>query len=774
MFYSKFLGRAMSGLSIALGLSLISHAQLLPSDTADTKVDEEAVTLSPFEVSSIAAGRYQANDAATGGRISTNVLDAPGSITVLTSDFIKDISGSRVLDVAKYVAGVTESTIPNAQDRAYIRGFQGASALVDGFMTASDANYDYVAVERMEVTKGPDAVLQPTGIPGGSINLVTKKPQWDFGGSLKLKLGEYDANRIETDVTGPINSALAYRLVMAGQDSKSYMRNSYRDSFFINPSLAWRISPSTQLVLRYEHYDFKTSQLEGVSIDPMVGTDDEFRIFPGMPTDFNPEPGKEFAYRSSRFNTGTMLLTSVITDRLSVRLSGRLQHIQGGGAAFNYGHLDKDGNITEGGSRNPFTGKWEGGVLWVNTSSDPANPNWVARPATKPSGTFRHQGGYSKSQVWYRDLQNDWAYVVDSDHLKSSTLVGFSYRYAHNNSQSGGQSLPDFTIDNVPTGPVTTSPYAGDTRGLSTSYQTYVTETLEFLRNRLILSGGVAHMSFSGSYQNKLSDPVTEGPFPVPAAMSYPGSGSKATYNYGIVVKPSENISLYYGHTANAVPSGDHKATYEGAAPFTEGQQDDIGLKLRLFDGKLFATIAYYEITQENYAVADPRNSAVPPPKISYPNILLHRDAKGWEFQVVGSITPQFSFIASYADTKNRDPNGIMLRGAAEDSASGFVRYEFGPGPLKGLSAGIGANWLSKRALDTATGLTPAGVPNQPSAYIPPRTLVDAYVAYERGPWSVRVDVTNLTDQLDFIPLARNIIWPVNPRAFSGSVTWTF
>jgi len=774
MSYSKLLGRALPGLSLALGLSSFSYAQLAPSDTSDDQVDEDTVVLSPFEVSSAATGRYQANDVVSGGRISTNVLDAPGSITVLTSDFIKDIGGGRVLDVAKYVAGVTESTIPNAQDRAYIRGFQGASALVDGFMTASDANYDYVAIERMEVTKGPDAVLQPAGIPGGSINLVTKKPQWDFGGSLKLKLGEYDANRIEADVTGPINSALAYRLVMAGQDSRSYMRNSFRDSLFINPSIAWRISPSTQLVLRYEHYDFKSSQLEGLSIDPTVGTDDEFRTFPGMPTDFNPEPGKEFASRVSRFNTGTMLLTSVITDRLSVRLSGRLQHIQGGASAFHYGFLDKDGNVTEGGSRNPFTGKWEGGVLWVNTSTDPANPNWVATPATQPTGSFRHAGNYSKSQVWYRDLQNDWAYVVDSDFAKSSTLIGFSYRYAHNNSQSGAESLPDFTIDDVPNGPIITKPYGGDSRGITTSYQTYATETLEFFKNRLILSGGIAHMSFSGSSQDKLSDPITDGPFPVPAGMTYPGSGSKATYNYGVVVKPTENISLYYGHTENAVPSGDHKETYKGEDPFTLGTQDDLGLKLRLFDGRLFATIAYYEITQENYAVADPRNSELPPPPLYYPDILLHREAKGWEFQVIGSITPQLSFIASYADTKNRDPNGIMLRGAAEDSASGFVRYEFGPGPLKGLSAGIGANWLSKRALDTATGLTPAGVPNQPSAYLPPRTLVDAYVAYEWGAWSARVDVTNLTDQLDFIPQGRNMIWPVNPRAFSGSVTWTF
>jgi len=774
MSYSKLLGRAVPGLSVALGLSFVSHAQLPPSNPTDNQVDEDTVVLSPFEVSSATVGRYQATDVASGGRISTNVLDAPGSVTVLTSDFIKDIGGGRVLDVARYVAGVTESTIPNAQDRVYIRGFQGAAALVDGFATASDANYDHVAVERMEVTKGPDAVLQPAGIPGGSINLVTQKPQWDFGGSLKLKLGEYDSNRIETDVTGPINSALAYRLIVAGQDSKSYMRNSYRDSLFINPSLAWRISPGTQLVFRYEHYDFKTSNLEGVIIDPMVGTDDKFRIFPGMPTDFNPEPSKEFSYRSNRFNTGTMLLTSVITDRLSVRLSGRLQHIQGGGADFRYGVLDTAGNITNGGSRNPFTGKWEGGVLWVNTLADPANPNWVSTTATQPTGTFQHVGGYSKTETWYRDFQNDWAYVVDSDFVKSSTLVGFSYRYSHGNSQTGVQSLPDFTIDNVPGGPVTTQPYTGDSRGITTSYQTYITEALEFFDNRLILSGGVAHMSFSGSSQNKLSAPITTGAFPVPAAMNYPGSGSKATYNYGIVVKPTENISLYYGHTENAVPSGDPRSIYEGAAPFTLGEQDDIGLKLRLFDGKLFVTIAYYEITQENYAIWDPRNSEVPPPLVNYPNILVDREAKGWEFQVVGSITPQLSVIASYADTKNRDPNGIMLRGAAEDSASGFVRYEFGPGRLKGLSAGIGANWLSKRAIDSASGLTPLGVPNQPSAYISPRTLVDAHVAYERGPWSVRIDVTNLTDKLDFIPLHRNIIWPVNPRAFSGSVTWKF
>jgi len=732
-----------------------------PARTADT---EETVILSPFEVSSYQPARYQADEAASGGRIVTSVLNTPSTVTVLTSDFVADIGGNRIFDSAKYVAGINDATIPNAQDRANIRGFAMGSRLVDGFSTPSQANYDHAAIDRMEISKGPDSVLQPAGVPGGSINLVTKKPQWTFGGSLKAQLGEYDTNRVEADVTGPINDRFAYRLIAAAQDNKSWVQGTFRESLLVTPSLTWRIAPATNLTLRYEYYDARTSNLEGIPMDPMVGPEDAFRTMPGVPLDFSPAPGDEYSYRMGRSNTVTMLLTSVITDRLSVRLAGRLAQSTHPNGDFRWG-LDAPG-----GSINPFTGKWEGGVLWQNNSADPANPNWVSGPAPQPSNVFQHVGTYEHVEGRYRDLQNDWSYIVDNDLVKSSTLVGFAYSYVHENIQSRRQELPDFTVNNVPHSPVTTYPNNTDRRGITSRYQAYLTQTLEFFESRLVLSGGVSHTSYNGVFGNKLSAAT----FTTPAGMMYPGSGSKATYNYGIVLKPITNVSVYYGHSENAVPANNFQQTYEGRAPFSEGTQDEIGLKLRLFDGRILASLAYYEIEQTGYTVFNPLNVVVPPPPVLLPDLVLSRKASGYELQIMGSITPQLSIIASAADTKNRDPNGVMLRGSAEDTASGFVRYEFTSGALTGLSAGLGANWSSKRSVENVSGLTPMGVPIQPRGYLPARTLMDAYIGYERGPWSYRVDVTNLTDKVYYSSLSWNIIQVANPRAFSGSVTYKF
>jgi len=94
-------------------------------------------------------------------------MDTPTTVTVMTAEFMEDVGGVRVLDAAKYVAGVSESTIPNSLDRINIRGFQTEGRRVDGFGTADQANYDPAAIERMEIIKGPDALLSPSETPGG-------------------------------------------------------------------------------------------------------------------------------------------------------------------------------------------------------------------------------------------------------------------------------------------------------------------------------------------------------------------------------------------------------------------------------------------------------------------------------------------------------------------------------------------------------------------------------------------------------------------------------
>ena len=124
----------------------------------DAASKDETIVLSPFVVTSNDAARYQATEATSGTRARVELFESQQSISVVTRELIEDIGAGRVVDAAKYVAGVYESTIPNAQDRTTIRGFQNDGATIDGFSYFSFANVDPVLIDRIEVVKGPNAI----------------------------------------------------------------------------------------------------------------------------------------------------------------------------------------------------------------------------------------------------------------------------------------------------------------------------------------------------------------------------------------------------------------------------------------------------------------------------------------------------------------------------------------------------------------------------------------------------------------------------------------
>ncbi|KXU37709.1 hypothetical protein AXK11_00315 [Cephaloticoccus primus] len=704
-------------------------------------------------------------------------MDTPTTVTVLTSEFLNDVGGSRVLDATKYVAGVGEARIPGGEDRTTIRGFETGGRRVDGFNTAGRGNYDHGAIGRVEVVKGPDALLHPSGTPGGTVNLVTKKPQFTFGGSAKLQLGEYNTNRAEVDVTGPINDSFAYRAVVAYQDSTGYIDGYRRDSLLFTPSLTWRLAPQTNLTLRYEYYHFKDANIVGIPTDPSVGTRGAFKVLQGVPRNFNPTYGRDYEFDREEWNQAMLLFTSTLTDRLSVRVAGRVAEGRNPQSDLRI-RMSYLLPVPAGWTPvNPLTGEYVPGVLF-----DP-NPPYTAtipEPALDPNlGLI---GTEQTTDRRYRDVQNDWSYIVEADSLKSTTLLGFAYAYSSRNSDRAQRFAPSINIltETRPSGTPVVGPINSQRRLQESRYQVYLTEQLELFDKRVVISGGVSHVTFNALSGDKLSAAKTP-PNPAVAGQMFPGSGSKATYNYGVVVKPLSSLSLYYGHTENAVPVADFEQVGAGIAPtFSAGEQDEFGIKGSFLDGRIIASIAYYEISQSGYEVFNPGNFANPPPPTLLPSLYLSREARGWEYQVTGSITPSLSVIASYTDTTNRDPNGNLLGGAAEELASGYIRYEFVRGSLRGLALAVGAVYSGERAIENVAGLTPASTPANPipirsSGFLPAHTLVDFTLSYTRANWSYSLTVANALDK-DYIaaPDARTLINVGTPRNIYGSATWKF
>ena len=140
--------------------------------------DPEVVVLPEFTVSENRSDPYRTADAISSVRVRAALVDTPSSISVLTRDVIDDLAPTRIFDVTRYVAGVQEGRGIQFQDRMILRGFESnGQRTVDNFLQPEDAdNIDEVLVDRIEIAKGPNAILSPAGAPGGAINVITKSP----------------------------------------------------------------------------------------------------------------------------------------------------------------------------------------------------------------------------------------------------------------------------------------------------------------------------------------------------------------------------------------------------------------------------------------------------------------------------------------------------------------------------------------------------------------------------------------------------------------------
>ena len=144
--------------------------------TAQNPAPGEVIELSPFTVSADAADRYRATDAISAVRVRAQLIDTPSTISVITRDMMDDLAPNRVFDAVRYVAGVQEGRGIQFQDRMIIRGFetQNGARTVDNFLQSADAdNIEESVIDRIEVSKGPNAILSPAGAPGGSLNIIT-------------------------------------------------------------------------------------------------------------------------------------------------------------------------------------------------------------------------------------------------------------------------------------------------------------------------------------------------------------------------------------------------------------------------------------------------------------------------------------------------------------------------------------------------------------------------------------------------------------------------
>ncbi|MFU8926088.1 TonB-dependent siderophore receptor [Acinetobacter puyangensis] len=196
-----------------------------------------------------------ANQTTAATKFELDPLQTPQNVQVLGQDILQDNHAQRITDVTKLVSGVSAlNPMAGLWDNYAIRGFNtdqtvGASALRNGVNAylGMNAAHDMVNIDRLEFLKGPEAALYGAGDPGGTINIVTKKPQFSPEHRVDLSAGSYDQYRAAFDSTNAITDTVAYRLGVAYENKHSFRDFVKHDRLFVAPQLTWQPNDQTQI-----------------------------------------------------------------------------------------------------------------------------------------------------------------------------------------------------------------------------------------------------------------------------------------------------------------------------------------------------------------------------------------------------------------------------------------------------------------------------------------------------------------------------------------------
>jgi hypothetical protein len=233
--------------------------------------EDEAIELSPFEVTAAQDTGYQANDTLAGTRIRTELKDVGAALSVYTKEFLKDIGATDSATLLQYTpnaevagtrgtyaglgngSGVDETTNLRAPGGAQrVRGLASADNTRDFFVT--DIPWDSFNVDRIDIQRGPNSILFGLGSPAGIVNATTRSADFTKSrGSVEARFGSYGSLRGTLDYNQVlVPKVLALRIAGLWNDEKFQQEPAFQEDKRYYAAL--RFDPQI-----FKRRDFRTS-----------------------------------------------------------------------------------------------------------------------------------------------------------------------------------------------------------------------------------------------------------------------------------------------------------------------------------------------------------------------------------------------------------------------------------------------------------------------------------------------------------------------------------
>ena len=605
-----------------------------------------------------------------------------------------------------------------------VRGFVGdenlpSNYLVNGFNAGRGfgGSRDLSGVESVEVLKGPRAALYGRGEPGGTINLVTKRPTFDESGSVEVAVGRFNALRTDVDYTTPLSSDLAIRLVGFYEDADSFRDTIETRRIGASPSIAWRVNDRSELIYEMEFSDQEVPFDRGVlAVNDQLGAISR-TTFLGEPGDGPMKAevlGHQLEYSYS------------FSDEWSVRL----------------GYNSRDTEL-EGFSTEP---ELSGSRQLLYTDSETLTRQRRYRHYDASYTVFR---GELEGQFQLGDAQHRIIIGVDSDDFENDQV----FRRVRSPSLASDPSLEQLQAINI------FNPVYGQYALPEPGPQADRVETQEstgiFFQDQISLSEAL-QIRLGGRFDDYDQRLVNRR-----SNSTATSSASRFSPQFGLVYRSSETTSLYVSYGENFRPLSGTDSQGNGFDP-NQSVSLEAGVKFAMLDGGLDATISVFRVQQENILVVDD------PSAFTYA-AAGEAQSRGVELDISGTLPGDIELWTSvaYVDAEITndffDPNfgrqiesGASLLNIPELTATVQLAKDF---QLNGSPMQIGAGLLH-----VGDRLGYFGTDFE----LPSYTTARVFAAYEVTPnLEIRADIDNLFDE-EFYVNSFSELW-VQPGAPS---TW--
>jgi len=668
--------------------------------------------------------------------------ELPQNIAVLPAKLLSDANITRLDAALEMVSGVEhQNNFGGLWDAFAVRGFVGdpnvpSGYLLNGFSSGRGFGgpRDASNIDHIEVLKGPTSALFGRGEPGGTINVITKKPLFAPQGYLAASAGRYSTYRGEGDFTGPITDWAAFRINGAYEQGDSFRDTINSKKYVVTPSILLKLGPSTSLT-----YDVEVIHQEVPFDRGVLAVNGNLHTIPisrflGEPSD-GPIKVDALGHQLQLNHEFSRHWTAM------VGVGYRMTNLKGFSTEAELSRsrqlLYVDGQTL---SRQRRYRDWSTNDLTLRAEVD---------------GRFETFG-----------LTHHILFGADEEELHLHQLQ-MRFRPATVCVPAGAGACPTvaqqaltrnaINIFNPVYGNLPTVAPFWDFFEQQNGYGIYVQDQID-LTEQLKLRAGARYDYYRQSILDRRANTI---------------AGQKVTVTnpqLGLVYAPNKALSFYAGYGKGFRPNSGQDVTNTPFSP-ERSKSYEIGVKFQDPQGRINGTLAVYDMKKNGLITADPVNTG-------FSLAIGKAKSKGIELDLNGELPGKVKYWLSYAYTDAKMANAILdpdfslpvpagarLLGIAKHGANLLVFRDFELGDDRVFTLGGGVNYVGKRLGETGTNFV-----------LPDYTLVKAFAAYApNATWKLSAEVNNLFNKTYF-PASYSRLWilPGTPRTFAVKATYSF